>query len=107
MIVVKLPIGNIFEDLNSVKAELNSVLKGVVQRNCKLEGIPFLTDGEALGKRAYLFEDDQMYIEEVLIRNEGFRRLIFKSSPQIIQCSFKLAYQSQLPSISSAILPKK
>lgn len=56
LIVVKLVIGQKYKDIESIKNELNPIIPNIIQKNCIVKDVPYLTDG-SIGERHYLFED--------------------------------------------------
>lgn len=75
-----------------VKKELNSVMKDLIQSGCEVGKVPYLSDGDELGDCSYIFENEEVFVEEVLVSNEAYRRLVLKSCPDVIQSHFKLGY---------------
>ncbi len=45
LIVVKLVIGQKYKDINSIKDELNPIMTNIIQKNCIVKDVPYLTDG--------------------------------------------------------------
>lgn len=44
------------KNVQEVKDELNSVLVNIIQKGCKINEVPYLTDG-AFEERQYLYRD--------------------------------------------------
>lgn len=73
---------------------------------------PYLTDADQLGQRRYLFQNERIIVDEVIVEGQPIRRLFLRSAPTVPQCQFKLTYMSeannkQLKEIGSKILPAK
>ena len=66
------------------------MLPDLIQDGCNPQQVPYLTDGDSLGKRQYIFENDDFIIDEVLVDNLPFRRLYAKSNVKTPQCQVKL-----------------
>jgi len=84
LIVVKTVVGQDIKNVEQVKEELNPVLPNLIPRGCEAKQVPYLTDG-SFGERHYLFRDDEIFIEEVLVEGEHYRRLVLKNAPSFIQ----------------------
>lgn len=65
LIVAKLVVGESAKSVQEVKDELNPVLPNIIQKGCKLNEVPYLTDG-TFTERQYLFRDEEIFIEEIL-----------------------------------------
>lgn len=92
--MAKLVIGQKYKDIEHIKSELNPILANIIQKNCNAKEVPYLTDG-SIGERHYLYEDEELFIEEILIQNEAFRRLVLKNNLSLVQSQYKLDYVSE------------
>lgn len=57
LIVAKLVIGQKYKDIDNIKNELNPIVGNIIQKNCNIKEVPYLTDG-SIGERHYLYEDE-------------------------------------------------
>ncbi|KRX03797.1 hypothetical protein PPERSA_04305 [Pseudocohnilembus persalinus] len=92
LIVAILNPGFIFDDLKKVQKELSPALQDVIPKGCSNTPVPFMTDADELGEKGIIVQDDNLVVEEIIIDEEVFRRLILKSNYNQVQSQFKLTY---------------
>ena len=72
---------------------MNHILPNIIQKGCDSSQVPYLTAG-TFTERQYIYRDDELFIEEVMVQGDCFRNMIFKDSPSFVQAEFKLTYFS-------------
>ncbi|EGR27714.1 hypothetical protein IMG5_190700 [Ichthyophthirius multifiliis] len=116
LIIAILNPGFSFGNLQAVQGELSPAVDNLTPKGCKNKPVPFLTDGDQIGKRNALLENNEFIIDEIMNENNKcIRRLIFKNNIQQIQSQFQIIYFSnknkpQLVEINKqfqSILPPK
>jgi hypothetical protein len=90
--VVKLISGNEFGSFEAVKQELNPAIRELLPKGCNPTDVPYVTDGDELGERSYLYRDKDHIIEEVHIDDSYYRRLLITSNIGLVQSQFRLNY---------------
>ena len=113
VLIVKMVSGFI-GSMNQLKEELNTVLPDLIQASCNPNKVPYLTDGDDLGYRNYIYEDKDIIVEEVLVQNQPYRKMFLKTSPTIPLLESRLTYYScnnplfeKARDIKSEVLPFK
>ncbi|XP_054157698.1 eEF1A lysine and N-terminal methyltransferase-like [Oppia nitens] len=97
LIVVHLNRNHKFTDIDQIKNELSPKILELVPNSVLSADykIPYLTIGEEVGKRIVVHKgksdlSGDYVVEEILINNSNYRRLIFLSNKNIIQSEAKL-----------------
>ena len=91
LILVRVMAGNNVKSIKEIQEELNGIMPNIIQRGCDIGKVPYLTDGE-FRERNYLFKDEEIFIEEVMVGEEYFRRLMLANAPSIVQSQAQLIY---------------
>lgn len=85
--------------MDNIKAELSSKVMDFAPVGLKEKDIPFLTLGEDIDCRKVLSEFNSKlsgtgFVEDVTCSGDNYRRIVFESSPNMIQSEAKLVYRS-------------
>ncbi|XP_066141878.1 eEF1A lysine and N-terminal methyltransferase homolog isoform X1 [Euwallacea fornicatus] len=94
--IVTMHRGQKYDSLDSVKEELEGVVRNLAPANFNLQKIAFLTLGSDLGKRTVIHEGTSAYSGDYVIEDvehddgQKYRRLFYLTSQLVIQSEAKL-----------------
>ncbi|CAG2103136.1 unnamed protein product [Medioppia subpectinata] len=112
LIVVHLNRNHKFVDMEQIKSQLSPKVMDFVPKNVlNLDSkIPFLSIGEDVGKRTVVFHgtsdlSGDYVVEEIVVNNSQYRRLVFLKNKNIIQSEAKLKTMKRGKKMVSVVDP--
>ena len=112
LVIVLLNSGHIFTNMKAIQAELSPIIQRVIPDNCSNLPCPYMTDGDELGERLILKQNNEFIIEEYKADDDNFyRRLLLTKNLNQIQSQFKVTYVPIVPSdthlLYKSLMPEK
>ncbi len=93
LLIAILNPGHEFINLKDIQDELSGVVPDLIPKDCCNPKIPFMTDGDEIGEREILYEDQDMFVEEHTLEDDmTYRSLILKSNLGQVQSQSRLKY---------------
>ncbi|EAR90517.1 methyltransferase domain protein (macronuclear) [Tetrahymena thermophila SB210] len=116
LIIAILNPGYVFSSMKEVQDELCPAVNDLIPKGCKNLPVPFITDGDEIGDKDVIAQNEEFIIEEIL-NEEGhaLRRLVLKNNISAIQSQYKMTYFSaknrpdlvEQNKLTKSILPPK